>query len=119
MFIEKISSFLLEKITLNIKTFTSPETITIIFNQGRCNPVCVTNGANIQQSNLYMDCGFNILKRYHNEIGKYLEKKFEDIGLKQSIIINSSSISVNIVYHVNFSEIIKYSKKFSVSDDKS
>ncbi|GBC09400.1 hypothetical protein RclHR1_08830002 [Rhizophagus clarus] len=117
-FIEKISTFLSNIISFNIKTFTPPEKIIIVFKQDDYVPVSVVNKVTIQQRSLYTDYGFDILKYFHNDIGKYLEGKFEGVGLKWNVLNESSIIKVEIIYHIDFSVIIKYSKKLTTQMNK-
>lgn len=73
----------------------------------------MVNEVSTQQSSLYTDCGFNILKQFHKEIGEYLERKFERVGFKWNILIESSTIKVEIVYHIDPNAIIKCSKNLT------
>ncbi|CAB4404148.1 unnamed protein product [Rhizophagus irregularis] len=102
LLIDNFSSFLSNRILSNIQTLTPPEIIIIVFRQDFCN-----------QQGLYVNNGFNILKIFHNEIGKYLEKKFEHVGLKWNVYIELPTINVEIIYHIDFSAVTKYSKKLN------
>ncbi|RGB32918.1 hypothetical protein C1646_762307 [Rhizophagus diaphanus] len=102
LLIENFSSFLSNRILSNVQTLTPPEIIVIVFKQDFCN-----------QQSLYVNCGFNILKIFHNEIGKYLEKKFEHVGLKWNVYIKLPTINVEITYYIDFSAITRYSKKLN------
>ncbi|GES86347.1 hypothetical protein GLOIN_2v1607977 [Rhizophagus clarus] len=94
-FIEKISTFLSNIISFNIKTFTPPEKIIIVFKQDDYVPVSVVNKVTIQQRSLYTDYGFDILKYFHNDIGKYLEGKFEGRNYKVLKEIDDSDEQVD------------------------
>ncbi|RIA97416.1 hypothetical protein C1645_814132 [Glomus cerebriforme] len=109
--IEKFSSFLLNQIPCSIKTFTQPESITIIFKPS-CIPILTINNEKTERNDLYIENGFNILKEFHNDIGNYLKEKFKDLRLEWNVNnMNTTSINVNMAYYIDFDAIRKYSKK--------
>lgn len=114
LFIEKFSSFIIDNILSDIRTFTGSNKIIIEFHQNHSLKVEKISDYEVYDTEiegLYTKNQFNILKEFHNDIGNYLIKNLTGSRLTWNVIVYKKYITVEITYNIDYNAIKMFSKK--------